>query len=94
MTQPHYRTGLNLDGSGVQDLITTGPDYPAGIALAVAGGKMYWAQSGKIRRANLDGSGVQDLITTGRPFPAALRSTSRSAAWRTASSPRRRCART
>ena len=39
---------------------------PWGIALDVAGGKMYWTDAGsdKIQRANLDGSGVEDLIIT------------------------------
>ena len=31
----------NLDGSGVEDLVTTGLEAPIGIALDVSGGKMY-----------------------------------------------------
>ena len=56
----------NLDGSGVEDLVTTGLDWPSGIALDVSGGKMYWTDYGtnKIQRSNLDGSGVEDLVTT------------------------------
>jgi sugar lactone lactonase YvrE len=56
----------NLDGTGVEDLVT-GLGIPIGIALDVAAGKMYWSDSGpdKIQRANLDGTGVEDLITTG-----------------------------
>ena len=54
----------NLDGSGTEDLVTTGFWEPRGIALDVAGGKMYWTHSrAKIQRSNLDGSGVEDLIT-------------------------------
>ncbi len=57
----------NLDGSNVQDLVTRtqGLKYLYGIALDVAGGKMYWTDFGtdKIQRANLDGSNVQDLVT-------------------------------
>ena len=57
----------NLDGSNVEVLITQGHglDYPIGIALDVAGGKMYWVDNSaqKIQRANLDGSNIQDLIT-------------------------------
>ena len=47
----------NLDGSGVEDLVTSGLDIPRGIALDLAGGKMYWTDWGteKIQRANLDG---------------------------------------
>jgi hypothetical protein len=38
---------------------------PAGIALDVAGGKMYWTDFGtdRIHRANLDGSGVEGLLS-------------------------------
>ena len=54
----------NLDGSGVEDLVT-GLSSPRGIALDLGAGKMYWTDSdtGKIQRANLDGSGVEDLVT-------------------------------
>ena len=64
----------NLDGSGVQDLVTTGLGRPAGIALDVSGGKMYWTdlRTEKIQRSNLDGSGVQDLVTTGLGRPAGI----------------------
>ena len=63
----------NLDGSNVEDLITTGLSAPEGIALDLVRGKMYWADWGyganKIQRANLDGSNVEDLITTGLRGP-------------------------
>ena len=61
----------NLDGTNVQDLVTTGLERPDGIALDLAGGKMYWADFGtdKIQRANLDGTNVQDLVTTGLRIP-------------------------
>ena len=54
----------NLDGSSVEDLVTTGLRSPHGIALDVSGGKMYWTDSGtvKIQRSNLDGSGVEDVV--------------------------------
>ncbi len=66
----------NLDGSGgVQDILTkddglgdpTGASShgPIGIALDVAGGKIYWThnETDKIQRANLDGNNVEDLVT-------------------------------
>ena len=55
----------NLDGSGMEDLITTGLVEPTAIALDVASGKMYWIDglAAKIQWANLDGSGVEDLLT-------------------------------
>ena len=66
----------NLDGSGVEDLVSGGGlDGPDGLALDMAGGKMYWADAGtnKIQRANLDGSGVEDLVTgLGIPYGLAL----------------------
>ena len=42
-------------------------DNPYGIALDVAGGKVYWTDAGteKIQRADLDGSHVEDLVTVG-----------------------------
>ena len=61
----------DLDGSNVEDLVTTGLDIPFGIALDVRAGKMYWTDAGtdKIQRADLDGSNVEDLVTTGLGFP-------------------------
>ena len=57
----------DLDGSNVEDLVTSGLDAPVGLALDVSAGKMYWTEweRNKIRRANLDGSGIEDLITSG-----------------------------
>ena len=63
----------NLNGSNVQDIIT-GLDRISGLALDVAGGKIYWTNSkwndtkgkwdpGEIQWADLDGSNVQDLFT-------------------------------
>jgi sugar lactone lactonase YvrE len=61
----------NLDGSQIEDLVTTGVESPRGIALDIVGGKMYWTDSAtdKIQRANLDGSDVEDLVTTGLISP-------------------------
>ena len=58
----------NLDGTNVEDLVTTGLILATGIALDVSAGKMYWTDTGpgrnNIQRANLDGSNIEDLITT------------------------------
>ena len=64
---------VNLDGSNVQDLVTSLAN-PRGIALDVAGGKMYWTDAGtdKIQRANLDSSNVEDLITRGLDNPNSI----------------------
>ena len=63
----HKIQRANLDGSNIEDLITTGLIYPEGFALDIAGEKMYWADGGtdKIQRANLDGSNIENLISTG-----------------------------
>jgi cysteine-rich repeat protein len=60
----------NLDGSGVETLVT-GLDRVPSIALDSTGGKMYWGDSGrppaplaaKIQRANLDGTSVEELVS-------------------------------
>src|SRR4029077_17530164 len=69
----------NADGTGHQTLVT-GLKQPTGIALDVAGGKMYWAdlggvnpgELGDIRRANLDGGGQETLASGMRPIGIAL----------------------
>ena len=72
---------VNLDGSGGGDLTTTGAtmDFPQGVALDPAAGKIYWANygNGSISYANLDGSGGGDLVTTGATvsYPRGWRST-------------------
>ena len=60
----------NLDGTNVQDIVTTDLIRPDGIALDLAGGKMYWTGAvwgasppqDKIQRANLDGTNIEDLL--------------------------------
>ena len=59
--------GANLDGSNVQNLVT-GLIAPIGIALDVAGGKIYWTDldtrgTARIQSASLDGSGILVLVT-------------------------------
>lgn len=53
----------NFDGTGIEDLVTTGTDNMRALALDVAGGKMYWKDSGVLWRANLDGTGIESLVT-------------------------------
>lgn len=62
----------DLNGTNVQDLVTTGPGTPGastpwGVALDTTNGKMYWSDTvlDKIQRANLDGTGVENLLVTG-----------------------------
>ncbi|MEW6747031.1 MAG: DUF4382 domain-containing protein [Planctomycetota bacterium] len=52
-----------------------GTGFPSGIALDLAGGKMYWTEresSNSIKRANLDGSNVETVVTCDRPLRLAL----------------------
>jgi DNA-binding beta-propeller fold protein YncE len=70
--QVHRITRANLDGS--DPVVLVNGNRPYGIALDVAGGKIYWTdQSGDIYRANLaDGSGVESLVSTSGPYGIAL----------------------
>lgn len=61
----------NLDGSGLQDIVT-GLHDPVGIDLDVAAGHVYFADQGdtpRIYRANLDGSELTPLIEDTLPHP-------------------------
>ena len=60
----------NLDGSRKETLVSE--DAPFGIALDVAGGKMYWTGGYGIRRANLDGSQRETLVSGYGPYGIAL----------------------
>ena len=65
---------VNMDGSNIEDLVTQGLSSPLGIALDVAGGKMYWTDfdTEKIQRANMDGSNIEDLVTQGLSSPLGI----------------------
>ncbi len=59
----------NLDGSGLEDVLPSVEQGPAGLAVDAASDKVYWASwnidlfdNGAVRRANLDGSGVETLV--------------------------------
>ena len=55
----------NLDGTQIEDLVTTGLEEPTDLALDLVGGKMYWTDrlADNIWRANLDGTQVEVLLT-------------------------------
>jgi len=55
----------NLNGTNIENLITSGLSTLHGIALDTEAGKMYWIDGGtdKIQRANLDGTNVEDILT-------------------------------
>ncbi len=57
----------NLDGSNIEDLVTTGLVIPQGVTLDIAARKLYWTDvgTGKIQRSTLDGADIEDLVTEG-----------------------------
>ena len=65
----------NLDGSVVEDLVTTSVILPTGIALDVSAGKMYWTEASPadfmIMRADLDGANGE-LLVTGLTSPSGI----------------------
>ena len=62
----------NLNGSDVTEL-TSIKAVPMGIAVDVAGSKLYWTNSrGRIQSANLDGSGITNVIPGGLESPMDL----------------------
>lgn len=64
----------NLDGSDVEDLVTSWT-FSNALTLDRSRGRIYWTDysMNAIRRANLDGSHVEDLVTTmGEPVSLAL----------------------
>ena len=64
---------MNLDGTNLQDVLTTGPGVDGiAIALDAASEKIYWTEwtAQAIRRANLDGTNVETVISTGVSGPA------------------------
>lgn len=70
------RTIMRGDSAGSPPQLLLGPGNgliePRGIALDVAGGKIYFADNGLnvIGRANLDGSGAEELTHSAIQFPA------------------------
>jgi sugar lactone lactonase YvrE len=68
--QKIQRADLEVGGV-VRDLITNGLITPAGIALDIDLGKMYWtdASLGTIQRANLDGTSIETVVTNDLQFP-------------------------
>jgi sugar lactone lactonase YvrE len=63
----------NLDGTNVEDVVTSVLSDPLSIALDTAAGKMYWIDSGsnKIQRANLNGTNIEVLtVYSVAPYPS------------------------
>ncbi|MEJ2720976.1 MAG: hypothetical protein P8181_07515, partial [bacterium] len=59
----------NLNGSSIEELVTTGLEAVGSIAIDRTAGKMYFSDSGgtsaRIRSANLEGTNVVDVISAG-----------------------------
>jgi hypothetical protein len=62
----------NLDGSGQEILVSRPGSGITGIALDLAGGKIYWVDRANIERANLDGTGQETLLAGLYPSHIAL----------------------
>ena len=62
----------NLDGSDVEDMITSQGD-PVRLAIDHKGKKIYWSEenAGRLMRANLDGTEVEELLS-GLVVPTSL----------------------
>ena len=54
---------LNFNGSNFEGNLIKGLASPEGIAVDVAGDKLYWTEAGSISCANLRGKNIQDVIT-------------------------------
>jgi hypothetical protein len=52
----------NLDGSGQEILVSRPGSGITGIALDLAGAKIYWVEGANIERANLDGTGQETVL--------------------------------
>jgi DNA-binding beta-propeller fold protein YncE len=61
----------NLDGTGVEGLVTTGVSGAAGIDLDLVHGKMYWTDHDldQIKRADLDGTHIETIVTSSPATP-------------------------
>lgn len=57
----------NLDGTDIEDIVTTGLNIPHYIAVDGSGGKIYWTDDIPciIKQANLDRTNVESLVTAG-----------------------------
>ena len=71
----------NLNGSDVNELASI-MAVPMGIAVDVAGSKLYWTNSrGRIQSANLNGSGITNVIPGGLESPMDLALAGGNAYW-------------
>ena len=50
---------MNRDGTGFQPDLIRNLDSPRAVAVDAAGGKVYWTEESRIRRANLNGTNIQ-----------------------------------
>ncbi|MDA0835721.1 MAG: hypothetical protein O3A29_20805 [Planctomycetota bacterium] len=64
----------NLDGSVIEDLVTTDPAGRIEIDLDPIGGKMYWTDTAEIKRSNFDGTGEEIIVAAliGPTAPVAI----------------------
>jgi DNA-binding beta-propeller fold protein YncE len=59
-----FRTSSVLPATGTNQVTrVVNVLRPHGLALDLVGGKLYWAELQKIRRANLDGTQIETVLT-------------------------------
>ena len=63
-----------VDGSNVQDIVTTGLRTPTSIAVDAKTLKVYWTDSGTdtIQRVDFHGSNIEDIVTRGLRTPTSI----------------------
>ena len=64
----------NLNGSSIEEIVTTNVNITDGLAVDIAGRKIYWTDAGKhrIEVANLDGTHRKVLIWDDMDSPRAI----------------------
>ena len=66
---------LNLDGTNFEPNFIVNLNSPMSVAVDAAGGKVYWTEENRIRRANLNGTNTQNVATgVGSPIGITLSS--------------------
>ena len=53
---------MNFDGSNFQPNFITDLKAPGQVGVDTVGGKVYWTERGKLRRADLNGGNIQDVV--------------------------------
>ena len=63
---------LSFDGSNFRPNFITDIESPGEVAVDAIGGKMYWTEMGRLRRADLNGENVQDIVRELEGLPTGI----------------------